>query len=76
MHTDWLSKNIEGVQPSFLSWSNDRLKTKNNTILRIRIGDLLTNAKFTVVEYIAIYVLLGAAVMDKKMLAILPDDRN
>lgn len=76
LRTEWLSKISEEVQPLLLSVSKDRLKAKDNIILHIRVGNLLTTVLFTAVENLPINVLVGTEYIDKHILAILPDKQK
>lgn len=56
--------------------SKDRLKTKQDITFHDGIGDLLTSVLFSVVNILSIDVLLGTALINKHLLAILPEEQN
>lgn len=74
--TAWISKISKEVRPSFIPASKDQLKTKKNITLPVKIGDLRTIVLFTVVQNLAVYVLLDTTIIDEHIHTILPDQQK
>lgn len=74
--TDLLFRIFKEVRPFLSSASKDQLKTKGNITLHVKIGGLLTSVLCTAVENWAIDVLLVAAFIDERIIALLPDGQK
>lgn len=64
------------VQPSLLFPLKDRFKAKGNIALHVGIAYLITSLLLTVVESMAIDVLLGTTIIDEHILDILTEKQK